>query len=193
MTSRAVTRSQRARAGAAALCAFRYGLETERTRLGRVSRRRLQEAPQNQEHGERHDHEVDDRAGEVAVVDRVDDFLPVGPDGARQDDLRGAPVAARHSHADHRHQQVADDGCDDAPEGRAGDDADSQRQRVLLEEEFAEFSVHGARDYTGRWCQWIVEPISPSEPTQWAYRVLHTYCWSAAAAAATVCTGSGCS
>src|SRR5262249_40381969 len=171
----AVTRSQRARAGTAALGALRHGLETERARLGRVSRRRLQKAPDDQEYGKRHDHEVDDRAGKVAVVDRVDDFLSVRTDDARQDDLRGPPVAARHPHADDRHQQVADDRCDDASEGRAGDDADGQRQRVLLEEEFPEFSVHGARDYTGAVSMEGVGSMRPWAGWEWTHRSYPTH------------------
>src|SRR5258708_31095291 len=97
---------KRARAGAAARGFGGYDFPAVLAGPGRRLRRWLEKLPDDQEHHERHDHEVDHRPQERAVVDGVDDRLAVWTDGLGEDDLGRAPVARGQAEADNWHEKV---------------------------------------------------------------------------------------
>src|SRR3954468_1896111 len=126
------------RAGAALSRRRRDRFQTLGAGLGRRSGSWfLQQCPGEEEHDQRDDDEVDEAAGEVAVLDGV---------LAGERELRVAPVARGQRQAEDRHEHVLDDAGDHLADGGADDHADGQRDGVLLEQELPELGgglLHG--------------------------------------------------
>src|SRR5512140_383014 len=121
-------------AGAALSRGRRHGRQALRAVLGGGrGRRLLEDRLDEEEDDQRHDDEVDDPPEEIAVLDGV---LP------GEHELGIAPLAARQHQPEDRHQHVLHQPAHHLADGGADDDADGQRESVLLEQELPEFR-HG--------------------------------------------------